>query len=79
MNSEYIDEFVRQVASKSYRFKGILWLSNGKSCSVQAVFDDVRYTEIEKTERQTELIAVGKEMDAQELKHLYHHYSQIKT
>lgn len=79
LNSEYIDEFVRKVASKSYRFKGILWLSNGKSCSVQAVFNDARYTEIERTERQTELIAVGKEMDARELKHIYHHYSQVKT
>jgi G3E family GTPase len=79
LNSEYIDEFVRQVASKSYRFKGILWLSNGKSCSVQAVFDDIHYTEIDETDRQTELIAVGKEIDAQELKRLYHHYSQFKT
>ncbi len=79
LNSEYIDEFVRQVASKSYRFKGILWLSNGKSCSVQAVFDDFRYTEIESSGRQTELIAVGKEIDARELKDIYRHYSQVKT
>ncbi len=79
LNIEYIDEFVRQVASKSYRFKGILWLSNGKSCSVQAVFDDFRYTEIESSGRQTELIAVGKEIDARELKDIYRHYSQVKT
>ncbi|MBN2213933.1 MAG: GTP-binding protein [Bacteroidales bacterium] len=77
LNSEHLDEFVRLVASKSYRFKGMVWLSNEKTYSIQAVFDDVQYTEVERFDRQTELIAVGKDINIKELKSIYGYYSKV--
>ena len=74
LNSDHLDEFIRLVASKSYRLKGIIWLSNGKSYSVQAVFSEVQYREIDRSDRQTELITIGTEMNVRELKHLYGYY-----
>ena len=75
LSSEHLDEFVRLVASKSYRFKGMIWLSNGKSYSVQTVFDDIQYIETERPDHQTELIAIGREINIKELKNIYQYYS----
>jgi G3E family GTPase len=77
LNSCKLDEFVKMVASKSYRLKGIIWSSNGKSYSVQSVFNDIKYTEVERPDRQTELIAIGKDISARELKDMYQYYSII--
>ncbi len=74
LNSDHLDDFLRQAASKAYRLKGIVWLSNGKSCSVQAVFDEIQYIEVERADRQTELIAIGKDIDVKELKRIYGYY-----
>jgi G3E family GTPase len=75
LNSDRLDEFIRLVASKSYRLKGIIWSGSGKSYSVQTVFDEIQYREIERPDRQTELIAIGRDIDVKELKNSYHYFS----
>jgi len=71
LNIDHLDEFIKLVASKCYRLKGMIWSSSGKSYCVQTVFDDVQYMEIDRPDRQTELIAIGKDIDVRELRIIY--------
>lgn len=74
--SEKFKDFISVVASKSFRLKGIVCLNTKKSFSVQAVFNDIQYIEIEQSDPKTELIAMGKDIDARELKNIYQQYSR---
>jgi len=74
LDNDHLDDFIRLVASKSYRLKGIVWSGNGKSYSIQTVFDDIQLMEVERSDRQTELIAIGKEINVKGLKNCYHHF-----
>lgn len=71
LNIDHLDEFIKLVAAKCYRLKGMIWASNGKSYSVQTVFDDVQYMEIDRPDSQTELIAIGKDINVKELRIMY--------
>ncbi|MFO7656091.1 MAG: GTP-binding protein, partial [Bacteroidales bacterium] len=66
---------ITAIAPKTYRVKGILWLDNNRCITLQVVFDDIRYSEINCIDRQTELIAIGRDINAGELKRLYLKYS----
>ncbi|MBN2611202.1 MAG: GTP-binding protein [Bacteroidales bacterium] len=76
LKSIHLEQFICAVISKTYRVKGIIWLDNNKHISLQSVFEESKYAEVVTDDRQTELIAVGKEVDAGSLKRLYHFYNQ---
>ena len=73
--NEKFKEFINEIASKSYRVKGIVYTNNGKCFTVQAVFGHVEYKEITTSELKTELIVIGKEMDAKNLRIIFKRYS----
>lgn len=70
---DLVKTFLENVIPKIIRLKGHILLDNGTTISVHAIADEVHTETISSGVRQTELIAMGFDISADELKDLYQH------
>jgi G3E family GTPase len=75
LKKEYLRNFLHDIISKAIRLKGYILLDAGKSIAIQTVFEEVHTEELNFPVKQTELIAIGEEMDVQLMKRLYIAYA----
>jgi G3E family GTPase len=71
MKSKNLQSFLKTISENCYRLKGTIILDNGKVFSVQLVAADYKFEEIVPSSKQTELIAIGKEISPRYLKTAY--------
>ncbi|MBN1187799.1 MAG: GTP-binding protein [Bacteroidales bacterium] len=74
LNHIFAETFLKELSGISYRVKGYLQLDNEKNLAVQAVFKDFEMKEVTNPLKQTELIAMGYDVDVKKLKELYDKY-----
>lgn len=66
-----LDAFLQQTSRLSYRIKGYIKLDNKKSIALQTSFNDFTADELGFSVTQTELIAMGADIDVHKLKTIY--------
>lgn len=71
IKAENVNRFVHQLSELCYRMKGTIVLDDGSLISVQLVSGDFRVEIINSPQKQTELIAIGKEITPKMIKTLY--------
>ena len=74
LNHNEAETFVKELSNISYRIKGYIHLNDGKNIAVQAVFSKYKMQEIINPLKQTELIAMGYDVNVRKLKELYDKY-----
>ena len=71
LSASSVEKFLKELSLKMIRVKGYLILDNGKTIAVQFSGNNLELQEVERTIKQTELVAMGFETNYEEVKKLY--------
>jgi G3E family GTPase len=74
MKADNLRSFARYIAPKTIRMKGYLVLDSGMCEAIHCVMGEVQTESLENPVKQTELIAMGYELTARDLKQVYEKY-----
>lgn len=68
---EGLDRFLAEYVPRTYRIKGYVRLSDGSVKALQTSFDRVQTTDLSDYSGNTELIAMGDDLGAREMRNIF--------
>ncbi|MBN2347845.1 MAG: GTP-binding protein [Bacteroidales bacterium] len=74
LQKDKLESFITGIVPLCYRLKGYILLDDGKALALQATFGDYRTEIIEFPVKQTEIIAMGYNINVRTLKNLYQNF-----
>jgi G3E family GTPase len=78
LKTEELENFLKDVSSKSYRCKGYVNTNSKKTYAVQTVFDQIQMEELKEVHSQSEIISMSYDLTVHELKNIYRSYTAAR-